>query len=109
MIDEQRQYLSYLLRLWQERVTSPAVWRASLENSQTGERLGFADIMQLFAFLEKQIADEEPALSLKWAQPTNPKGRRAGHPLGDARATPRPLESRREDLANQGEDKPDDH
>ena len=58
MIDERRHYLSYLLRLWRERATLPAVWRASLENPQTGERLGFADIMQLFAFLEKQVADE---------------------------------------------------
>ena len=58
MIDEQRQYLSYLLRLWQERATSPAVWRASLENSRTGERIGFSDTMQLFAFLQEQVAGE---------------------------------------------------
>lgn len=58
MIDEQRQYLSYLLRLWQERTASPAVWRASLEDSHTGERMGFADIMQLLAFLKEQIAVE---------------------------------------------------
>jgi hypothetical protein len=57
MIDEQRHYLSYLLRLWQERATSPAVWRASLENSRTGELVGFADTMQLFAFLQEQVAD----------------------------------------------------
>jgi hypothetical protein len=58
MIDEQRQYLSYLLRLWQERATSPAVWRASLENSRTGERIGFSDTVQLFAFLQEQVAGE---------------------------------------------------
>jgi hypothetical protein len=57
MIDEQRHYLSYLLRLWQERATSPAVWRASLENSRTGEVVGFADTMQLFAFLQEQVAE----------------------------------------------------
>lgn len=57
MIDEQRHYLSYLLRLWQERATSPAVWRASLENSRTGEVVGFADTMQLFTFLQEQVAD----------------------------------------------------
>ncbi|MEP6775038.1 MAG: hypothetical protein ABJA50_05525 [Chloroflexota bacterium] len=57
MIDEQHHYLSYLLRLWQERATSPAVWRASLENSRTGELVGFADTMQLFAFLQEQVAD----------------------------------------------------
>ena len=57
MIDEQHHYLSYLLRLWQERAASPAVWRASLENSRTGERIGFADTTQLFAFLQEQVAD----------------------------------------------------
>ena len=56
MINEQRHYLSYLLRLWQERATLPTTWRASLENPQTGERLGFADVAQLFAFLEAQLA-----------------------------------------------------
>lgn len=58
MNDEQRRYLSYLLRLWQER--SPTMWRASLEDPQTGERLGFADVAQLFAFLEAQIAGGSP-------------------------------------------------
>ncbi|MBF6614271.1 MAG: hypothetical protein IVW55_14185 [Chloroflexi bacterium] len=58
MNDEQRRYLSYLLRLWQDR--SPAVWRASLEDPQTRERLGFADIAQLFTFLEGQIAGGTP-------------------------------------------------
>ena len=54
--DEQQSYLSYLLRLWQEPVTRPAAWRASLQNPQTGELLGFADTAQLFAFLEQQLA-----------------------------------------------------
>jgi len=57
MSDEQRQYLSYLLRLWQEPVKLQRVWRASLEDPQTGELLGFGDVAQLFAFLEQQIAD----------------------------------------------------
>jgi hypothetical protein len=63
MTDQQRLYLSYLLRLWQERDRLPAVWRASLEDPQTGERLGFADIMQLFAFLEGQVSDESEPLA----------------------------------------------
>jgi ubiquinone/menaquinone biosynthesis C-methylase UbiE len=58
MIDERRRYLSYLLRLWQERDALPAAWRASLEDPRTGERLGFPDIAQLFAYLEEQLAGE---------------------------------------------------
>ena len=57
MSDEQRTYVSYLLRLWQEPIALPSVWRASLENPQTGELLGFGDVAQLFAFLEHQIAN----------------------------------------------------
>lgn len=56
MSDEQQIYLSYLLRLWQEPVTRQGAWRASLQNSRTGELRGFADIAQLFAFLEQQLA-----------------------------------------------------
>jgi hypothetical protein len=58
MTDKQRRYLSYLLRLWQEWDRLPAVWRASLEDPHTGERLGFADVAQLFAFLEDQVSGE---------------------------------------------------
>lgn len=46
-------YRAYLLRLWQaDRVAGGcAGWRASLEDPRTGERLGFASMEQLFAFL----------------------------------------------------------
>lgn len=64
MTDKQRRYLSYLLRLWQEWDRLPAVWRASLEDPHTGERLGFADIPQLFAFLEDQVSGETERLAL---------------------------------------------
>jgi hypothetical protein len=56
---EQPAYLSYLLRLWQvdtEGVgqVSATVWRASLESSLTGKRQGFADLDELFEFLQRQ-------------------------------------------------------
>jgi hypothetical protein len=58
-IRQQRQYLSYLLRLWQASAGDPPgdspLWRASLESSQTGARLGFASLEDLLAFLEKEI------------------------------------------------------
>lgn len=50
-----RRYISYLLRLWQVRTGNELVWRASLESPQTGERTGFANIEDLFAFLQQQM------------------------------------------------------
>ncbi len=58
MTEDQRQYLSYLLRIWHEHAGLEAVWRASLEDPQTGERLGFAGIVQLFEFVQKQLSVE---------------------------------------------------
>jgi hypothetical protein len=54
MSREQRGYLSYLLRLWQIKSEGERVWRASLESPHTGERRGFANLADLFTFLEKE-------------------------------------------------------
>ena len=52
---EPRRYRAYLLRLWQaEAEGDRLVWRAALEDARTGERHGFADLAQLWAFLETQ-------------------------------------------------------
>lgn len=48
-------YQSYLLRLWKAEQTN---WRASLEDSRTGERIGFANLEQLFAFLMERVAGD---------------------------------------------------
>ena len=53
MSQEPEMYHSYLLRLWRSS-QSNAVWRASLESAQSGERRAFADLESLFAFLEAQ-------------------------------------------------------
>jgi hypothetical protein len=45
------QKLSFILRLWRVGVSEAADWRASLEISDTGKRIGFASLEQLFAFL----------------------------------------------------------
>lgn len=45
-------YFSYLLRMW--RTGEKSAWRASLENPQTGERLGFGSLEMLFAFLAQR-------------------------------------------------------
>jgi hypothetical protein len=55
-----RPYQAYLLRLWQEQRDGQTLWRASLENPHTGERLGFAGLTQLFAYLQKQAGSLPP-------------------------------------------------
>jgi len=54
MAVEKQGYLAYLLRLWQVKVHGKTTWRASLESSLTGERLGFASLDELFAYLQRQ-------------------------------------------------------
>ncbi len=57
MTNEATRYFSYLLRLWCVDVNGEAVWRASLEDSHTGERHGFADLDRLYAFLQERTHD----------------------------------------------------
>ena len=42
---------SFMLRLWQEVQSDTLNWRASVEIPETGKRIGFASLEQLFAFL----------------------------------------------------------
>ncbi len=44
-------YHAYLLRLWCTEQSGTGCWRTSLEDSHTGERIGFASLEELFAFL----------------------------------------------------------
>jgi hypothetical protein len=60
--NEQRRYAAYLLRLWQVNDAEPPIWHASLEDPHTGERIGFANLMSLCAFLERQIAKSSPGV-----------------------------------------------
>jgi hypothetical protein len=52
--EKELDYLSYLLRLWRANDGKQHVWRASLENSLTSERQGFASLDELFEFLRQQ-------------------------------------------------------
>lgn len=66
MGEKQRRYVSYLLRLWQTQSDGELVWRASLEDSHTGKRRGFASLADLFAYLEQETApgdDDKPESS----------------------------------------------
>lgn len=51
-----RELRSYWLRCWREPCTSDGiqVWRFSLENPHTGERIGFASLQAMTIFLEAQ-------------------------------------------------------
>ncbi len=51
---DKKLYHAYLLRLWCTEQADSTCWRASLEDSHTGERIGFASLEQLFAFLMEQ-------------------------------------------------------
>jgi len=45
------QKLSFILRLWCAGQSKAADWRASIEIPETGKRVGFASLEQLFAYL----------------------------------------------------------
>lgn len=45
---------SFYLKVWREPGERP-VWRSSLEDLETGERRGFADLHQLAAFLREVV------------------------------------------------------
>jgi hypothetical protein len=56
---ETQNYFAYLLRLWRESGgdlprDESTRWRASLQDPHSGERVGFANLEDLFAFLERE-------------------------------------------------------
>jgi hypothetical protein len=62
VIKEPSEYLSFLLRLW--RVTSGVgpdpngegmVWRVSLQDTLTDDRISFANLEDLVAFLQRKM------------------------------------------------------
>ena len=48
---EQPSYRTFILRTWQERRQGSLVWRFSLEDAQTKQRIGFTDLEGLCRFL----------------------------------------------------------
>ena len=48
------QYRAYILRLWTADSKRSAEWQASLEDPQTGNRIGFANLEELFLYLMEQ-------------------------------------------------------
>lgn len=60
MKQNQRNYHSYLLRLWRSSNEESAAWHIMLENPHTGERHGFTGFPNLTAFLSETIG-QRPA------------------------------------------------
>lgn len=57
-LEAEREYISYLLRLWQVKTEGRAVWRASLECPHTGALQGFADLEALCRYLRGETQPE---------------------------------------------------
>ena len=54
-------YVSFMLRLWRVRERDADVWRASLQHPQTGERVDFPTLEELFAFLRQETGTARDA------------------------------------------------
>ena len=54
-------YQAFLVRLWQDGKDS--LWRGSAQSVQTGEVTRFANLTELFAFLDVQTGEEPAAES----------------------------------------------
>jgi hypothetical protein len=57
---EQRDYASYLLRMWRVGDTEGPKWRASLKSVHNGKQVGFASLADLFTFLENGTGSPSP-------------------------------------------------
>ena len=62
---EQLEYWSCLLRLWRVSEKGESIWRASLQNARTGERMGFASLEALYDYLRAEIGLEETGQGIK--------------------------------------------
>jgi hypothetical protein len=50
-------YYSYVLRLWSYHSEEGCVWRASLQDVQTDERVSFAGLEELIDYLRTLVAN----------------------------------------------------
>jgi hypothetical protein len=55
--------MAFLLRLWCVRDADAIQWRASLEDAQTGERQGFANLERLCEFLAQSCTNASDTTS----------------------------------------------
>jgi len=57
MADGERDHLAYLLRLWRTGRGEGARWRASLQDSESGQRMGFACLDDAVAYLKQRMEE----------------------------------------------------
>ena len=59
MVDERKVSVAYLLRLWRadhsRKDAAATIWHASLEQVDSGERIGFGNLDELFGFLNEEV------------------------------------------------------
>jgi hypothetical protein len=65
-------YMAFMLRMWRDGEGSP--WRASLENTATGESKAFAEIQMLTGFIE-YLTGEAPMDGPPGTRPSNKRQR----------------------------------
>ena len=58
----ERDYLSYLLRIWRAGSGERARWRASLQDPYTGQRIIFACLNDALAFLNQKMMEGDASL-----------------------------------------------
>ena len=62
MFEKPPRYRSFLFIFWEERSsdpTVPPVWRFSLKDPHTGWRRGFANLEEMLAFVQAELAGSE--------------------------------------------------
>lgn len=62
-------YLAFLIRLWRE---DEGIWRCTLESPHTGERLAFANVAALLAYVQKQTDGPASEEADDWLDHTPP-------------------------------------
>ena len=65
----QSDYHSYLLRMWRVKAAEGDAWRATLEDVQSGELHGFADLAALLEYLQALGSSDRQAEVLLEKQP----------------------------------------
>ncbi len=59
MVDERKISVAYLLRLWRanhsRKDAATTIWHASLEQVDSGDRIGFGNLDELFGFLNEEV------------------------------------------------------
>jgi hypothetical protein len=61
----ENKYYSYLLRLWKsEQIENAVTWRASLESTDSTERIIFSDIGELVEYINHLTSEPPPSIKV---------------------------------------------